>query len=152
MHATAAPGPPTGLRAVFTGSNTITVSWIPPSGGTPPTGYSIYYEATSGGADTGNVTVGGASTSQHTITDRTRDAYTVRIVALSTQFPSTVATTTTTGGESMSIVITAYIFVYPSSFAVMPPPPLFEGEVPIQGKLISIAHPPTPVGHESTGG
>ena len=42
-----------------------------------------------------SLTVGGASTSELTITDRASGAYTVRIVALSTQLPSTVATTTT---------------------------------------------------------
>ena len=95
---TAAPGPPTGLRAMFTGSNTITVSWTPPSGGTPPTGYIIYYV---GGADTGSATVGGASTSELTITltNRNSGAYTVRIVALSTQLPSTVVETA--GSESI---------------------------------------------------
>ena len=107
MYATAAPGQPTGLRAMFTGSNTITLSWTPPSGGTPPTGYIIYYEDTGGGADTDSATVSGASTSEHTITGRASGEYTIRIVALSDQLPSTVATTTTTGGESMSIVITA---------------------------------------------
>ena len=90
---TAAPGPPTGLRAMFTGSNTITVSWTPPSGGTPPTGYIIYYEATIGAADAGSATVSGASTSEHTFTNRNSGAYTVRIVALSTQLPSTVIET-----------------------------------------------------------
>ena len=93
---------------MFTGSSSIAVSWTPPSGDTPPTEYNIYYV---GGADTGSVTVGGASTSEVSITGRTRDAYTVRIVALSTQLPSTVATTTTTGGESMSIVFTAYWYI-----------------------------------------
>ena len=111
MYATAPPSPPTGFRAILTGSNTITVSWTPPSGGTPLTGYIIYYEATSGGADTDSVTVNGASTSQHTITGRTSDVYTVGIVALSTQLPSTMATTTTTGGESMLIVITIIIHI-----------------------------------------
>ena len=96
---TAAPGPPTGLRALlFPGKNSIAVSWTPPSGGILPTGYIIYYEATSGGADTGDVTVNGASTSEYTITGRTSGAYTVRIVALSSQLPSTV--TITTGSES----------------------------------------------------
>ena len=146
MYATAAPGPPTGLRAMFTGSNTITVSWTPPSGGTPPAGYIIYYEANSGGADTGSFAVGGASTSELTITGRTRDAYTVRIVALSTQLPSNVVTTTTTGGESMSIVITAYSYVRTHSLlSPHPPPPhplpLFEGKVPVQSKFISITCP-----------
>ena len=57
------------------------------------------------------VLVNGTSTSEHTITGRTRGSYTVRIVALSTHLPSTVATTTTTGGESMSIVFTAYWYI-----------------------------------------
>ena len=94
-----APNRPSGLRALlFPGNNSIAVSWNPPSGDTPPTGYIIYYEDTSGGTDTGSVTVNGASTSEHTITGRTSGAYTVRIVALSTQLPSTVAITT--GSES----------------------------------------------------
>ena len=92
-YITAAPSPPTDLRAILiTCSNSIAVSWTPPSGGTPPTGYIIYYEATSGGADTGSVTVSGASTSEHTITGRARYAYTVRIVALSDQIPSNCST------------------------------------------------------------
>ena len=97
---TAAPSPPTGFRALlFTANNSIAVSWTPPSGGTPPTGYIIYYEATFGAADAGSATVSGASTSEHTITGRTRDTYTVRIVALSTQLPSTVIETA--GSESI---------------------------------------------------
>ena len=109
---TTAPSPPTDLRAMFTGNSTIAVSWTPPSGGTPPTGYIIYYEATSGGADTGSATVSGANTSEVTITGRTSGAYTVRIVALSTQLPSNITETFTAGGESMSVVFTAYWYAY----------------------------------------
>ena len=94
-----APNRPSGLRAfLFPGNDSIAVSWTPPSGGILPTGYIIYYEATSGGADTGSAAVSGASTSELTITGRTSGPYTVRIVALSTQLPSTV--TITTGSES----------------------------------------------------
>ena len=93
LIATAASSP-TDLRA-FLVSNNIAVSWTPPSGGTPPTGYVIYYEATSGGVDTDSVTVSGASTSEHTITGRTSGTYTVRIVTLSNQLPSAVIETTT---------------------------------------------------------
>ena len=97
-----ASGHPTDLRAILlTSIDTIIVSWTPPSGGTPPTGYIIYYEATSGGVDMGSVTVGGASISEHTITGRTSDAYNVRIVALSIQLPSMEAETITISGESM---------------------------------------------------
>ena len=108
---TTAPSPPTGPRAiVITGSNSIVVSWTPPSGGTPPTGYSIYYEAISGGADTGSVTVSGARTSEVTITGRASGAYTVRIVALSDQLPSNVtAEINTTVGRSMPIVFYWYV-------------------------------------------
>ena len=101
-----APDPTTGLRVLITGNNGIVVSWTPPSGGTPPTGYIIYYEATIGAADTGSVIVNGTSTSEHTISGRASGAYTVRIVALSDQLPSTVTETNTTSGESMSIVFT----------------------------------------------
>ena len=101
-----APDPTTGLKVLFTGNNSIAVSWTPPSGGTPPTGYVIYYEDTSGGADMGSVTVSGASTSELTIPGRASGAYTVRIVALSHQLPSNVTETNTTSGESMSIVFT----------------------------------------------
>ena len=98
---TAAPSRPTDIRAVLiTGSDNITVSWTPPSGGTPPTGYVIYYEATSGGADAGSTTVSGASTSEVTITGRASNEYTVKIVSLSDQLPSTVTETTTISGES----------------------------------------------------
>ena len=86
---TAVPSPATDLRAVLiTSSSSIVVSWTPPSGGTPPTGYIIYYEATSGGVDVGSATVSGASTSEVTITGRAGGVYTVRIVALSDQLPS----------------------------------------------------------------
>ena len=108
-YTTAAPSPPTGLRALlFTANNSIAVSWTPPSGGTPPTGYIIYYEATSGGADTGSATVNGASTSEHTFTNRNSGAYTVRIVALSTQLPSTVIET----GGSESICCDNYWLIH----------------------------------------
>ena len=96
-----APGQPTDLRAILV-SNTITVSWTPPSGGTPPTGYIIYYEATSGGADTGSDIVNGASTSEHTITGRASGPYTVRIMALSDQLPSTVTETISSESNNYS--------------------------------------------------
>ena len=142
MYATDAPSPPTDLSAMFTGIN---VSWTPPPGGTLATEYSIYYEATSGGADMGSAAVGGASTS--VIPGRTSGAYTVRIVALSTQLPSTAATATTTGGESMSIVITAYSYIHPHSlirsFAVKPPPPFLREKYQYRVNL-SPLHPPPP--------
>ena len=61
----------------------------------------IYYEETRGGADTGSATISGASTSTLAITGRTRDMYTVRIVALSVHLPSVVAETTAMIGESL---------------------------------------------------
>ena len=139
MYATAAPGPPTDLRATFTVGNTITVSWTPPSGGTPPTGYIIYYV---GAADTGSVTVSGANTSEHTFTDRIRGAYTVRIVALSTQLPSTA---TTTGGESMSIVFTAYWYIRTHSL-LSPPTPL-RAKLLVQSKFTCPYGPSAPAQH-----
>ena len=96
---TAAPSPPTDLSARFTSSSTISVSWTPPSGGATPTGYEIYYEATVGAADTGSVSVSGASVSQYTITGRTSDDYAIGIVALSANLPSTVTELTTIRGE-----------------------------------------------------
>ena len=92
-YITAVPSLPTDVRAILINcSNTIVVSWTPPSGGTPPTGYIIYYEATSGGADVGSATVSGASTSEVTITGRASGVYTVRIVTLSDQLPSNCST------------------------------------------------------------
>ena len=118
MHYTA-PSPPTDLRALLsTGGNAITVYWTPPSGGFPPTGYMInYYETTDGGTDIGIFTVSGASTSEHTITGRAGDAYTISIVALSDQLPSTAIRTTTISGESMSIITISGVveFSFPSS-------------------------------------
>ena len=90
------PNPPLGVTAVFHSYNVMTVSWTPPSRGTIPTKYVIYYDAaTSGGADVGNVTVSDASTN---ITGRVCDAYTVRIMALSDQLPSTVVEVTAENG------------------------------------------------------
>ena len=74
------------------------MSWTPPSGGATPTGYEIYYEATVGAADTGSVSVSGASVSQHSIAGRTSDEYTIRIVALSAHLSSTVEQTATRRG------------------------------------------------------
>ena len=96
----------------MTGTDAITVSWTPPSGGVPTTGYMIYYEHTSGGTDTGSVTVGGASISELTITGRTSDAYIVRIVALSDQIPSTVATTT-------SSEFTGSVYIYSLQYSCL---------------------------------
>ena len=45
----------------MTRSNAITVSWAPPSRGTPTTGFMIYYEHTSRGTDTGSVIVSDVS-------------------------------------------------------------------------------------------
>ena len=102
----AAPSSPTDLEAfLFTGNNTIVVSWTPPSGGPTHTGYMIYYNAiaTSGEADMGSITFGGASIDEIRITGRTRDEYTVSILVLTDQLPSTVTETTTIKGESFSI-------------------------------------------------
>ena len=64
----------------------------------------IYYEATSGGADTGSATVSDASITTYAITGRTRDMYTVRIVILSVYLPSIVVETSTMRGECMLVV------------------------------------------------
>ena len=83
------------------GGTTIFVSWTPPSGGTTPTGYEIYYETTDDPTDSSSVSVG-ASATQHNFVNRDSSAtYTIRIVAtLSTGLPSVVVQTTTMRGES----------------------------------------------------
>ena len=92
------PNPFTDLRAIrVVSSNTLSVSWTQYSGQPLPTGY-ISYEATSGAIDTGTLTVS-ASASMQTISGRTRDAYTVRIAAISDQLPSTVVETQTISGK-----------------------------------------------------
>ena len=98
MSYSTAPDPPTGLTASLAsgGGTTIFVSWTPPSGAT---GYMIYYEATDDPSDSSSVSVG-ASITQHNFTNRDSATYTIRIVALSDQLPSTVAQTTTMRGES----------------------------------------------------
>lgn len=87
----------------------MSVSWTPPSEGSQPTGYMIYYEATAGVFDVGSVTVSGGSTSQYRITVHDLVShvfaagvaeYTVKIVTLSAELPSTMAETTSIRGES----------------------------------------------------
>ena len=86
-HAEASP--PTELRAIlYQDPNTITVSWTPPS--LTPTGYVIYYQATDGGTDAGNMVITGGSTDQFDITGKNRDSYNITIVATSQHLPSTV--------------------------------------------------------------
>lgn len=76
------------------------MSWTAPSGGATLTGYIVYYEATVGDTDRGSIVIG-ASTTQQSIAGRASDDYSVRIVALSLQLPSTVAETTTIRGCSL---------------------------------------------------
>ena len=114
---TTAPGQPTDLRAILV-NNTVTVSWTPPSGGTPPTGYIIYYEATSGGADTGSVTVNGVGTSEDTITGRASGAYTVRIMALSAQLPSIMTETTSSKSNNYSEKYQSVIIIVDGSTVI----------------------------------
>ena len=76
------------------------MSWTPPSGGAPPTGYVIYYEAIDDPSDSNSVSVD-TSITQLNIMNRNSAAYTIRIVAtLSMGLPSTVAQITTMRGES----------------------------------------------------
>ena len=99
MSYSAASDPPTDVTAsLFPSSDNISISWTPPSGGIPPTGYMIYYEATAGGSDAGNSGV--ISGSPYTLSGRTSDEYTIMIVALSAQLPSTAVQTTAIRGES----------------------------------------------------
>ena len=62
----------------------------------------IYYDATGGGSDAGNSGV--ISGSSHTFNVSTNDEYTVRIVALSAQLPSTVTNITTVTGQLIKVI------------------------------------------------
>ena len=89
VHSTAPPDPPTGLNATQEGPTNIGVSWTAPVSGAAVTGYRIFY---SGGTDQGSVDVG-ASVTEHTITvtpTQSRLTYSISIVTLSSQLPSSV--------------------------------------------------------------
>ena len=98
---TAAPNPPSDFEVLLINiSNTLSVSWTPPSGGLQPTKYIIYYSAIVGEADTGIMEVTNSSISHQEIPGRDKEVYTVRIVALSNQLPSIVVEQSTETGES----------------------------------------------------
>ena len=87
FYSTGAPDPPTGLSATQVGLTSIRVSWTAPVSGATVTGYRISY---SGGTDQGSVDVG-ASATDHTITIAQPQSYSISIITLSSQLPSSVA-------------------------------------------------------------
>lgn len=113
IHYTAAPNPPTDLRALLiTSSNTLSIAWTQSSsegGSTQPASYVIFYEATIGEADRRGYGVS-ASSSQAGIANRNSGQYMIRIVATSTQHPSLPAEVTTTNGESQMTRCNIYIY------------------------------------------